>query len=52
MGTSEASHADLNPFDEDEIIAGPLPNIDPVLFDILKSEVASHLGTIDGYLVD
>jgi len=52
MGTSEASHADLNPFDEDEIIAGPLPNIDPVLFDILKSEVASHLGTIDGYLAD
>ncbi|MGA9333147.1 MAG: Hpt domain-containing protein [Rudaea sp.] len=29
---------------------GPLPNIDPVLFEILKSEVASHLGVIDAYL--
>ncbi|MEP6483834.1 MAG: Hpt domain-containing protein, partial [Rudaea sp.] len=44
--------ADINVFDENEIIAGPLPNIDPVLFDILKSEVASHLETIDGYLAD
>ncbi|HST28851.1 MAG TPA: Hpt domain-containing protein [Rudaea sp.] len=32
--------------------AGPLPNVDPVLFDILKSEVAAHLAAIDGYLSD
>ncbi|MET0232991.1 MAG: Hpt domain-containing protein, partial [Rhodanobacteraceae bacterium] len=30
--------------------AGPAPNIDPVLFDILKSEVAAHLGVIGDYL--
>jgi len=45
-----------NPFDaaafgsSPEIVAGPLPNIDPVLFDILQSEVTSHLGVIDDYL--
>ena len=33
-----------------EIVAGPLPNIDPVLFDILQSEVAAHLSVIDDYL--
>ena len=33
-----------------ELHAGPLPNIDPVLFDILKSEVAAHLGVIGDYL--
>ena len=33
-----------------EIVAGPLPNIDPVLFDILQSEVAGHLATIEDYL--
>ncbi len=33
-------------------VAGPLPNVDPVLFEILKSEVAAHLAAIDGYLVD
>ena len=33
-----------------ELEAGPLPNIDPVLFDILKSEVAAHLGVINDYL--
>ncbi len=31
---------------------GPLPNVDPVLFEILKSEVAAHLAAIDGYLAD
>ncbi|MBN8726632.1 MAG: Hpt domain-containing protein [Xanthomonadales bacterium] len=35
-----------------EIVAGPLPNIDPVLFDILQSEVAGHLATIEEYLAD
>ena len=33
-----------------ELVAGPLPNIDPVLFDILQSEVAAHLGVMDDYL--
>ena len=33
-----------------EVHAGPMPNIDPVLFDILKSEVAAHLGVIGDYL--
>jgi chemosensory pili system protein ChpA (sensor histidine kinase/response regulator) len=33
-----------------EIVPGPLPNVDPVLFDILQSEVAAHLGVIDDYL--
>ncbi len=33
-----------------ELEAGPAPNIDPVLFDILKSEVAAHLGVIGDYL--
>ncbi|MHB8679654.1 MAG: hybrid sensor histidine kinase/response regulator [Rudaea sp.] len=32
--------------------AGPLPNVDPVLFEILKSEVAAHLAAIDGYLAE
>lgn len=32
--------------------AEPLPNIDPVLFEILKSEVATHLGVIDGYVAE
>ncbi|MEO5560410.1 MAG: Hpt domain-containing protein, partial [Dokdonella sp.] len=33
-----------------EIIPGPLPNVDPVLFDILQTEVAAHLAVIDNYL--
>ncbi|HET7924138.1 MAG TPA: Hpt domain-containing protein, partial [Rhodanobacteraceae bacterium] len=33
-----------------EVHAGPAANIDPVLFDILKSEVAQHLGVIGDYL--
>jgi len=33
-----------------EVQAGPLPNVDPVLFDILQSEVAVHLGVIEDYL--
>jgi len=35
-----------------QVIAGPLPNIDPVLFDILQSEVAAHLGVADEYLAN
>lgn len=34
----------------DELVAGPLPNVDPVLFDILQSEVDAHLATIEDYL--
>ncbi len=49
---TDAVSADVNPFSDDEIVAGPLPNIDPVLFDILKSEVAAHLESIDGYLAE
>src|SRR5690606_20098340 len=33
-----------------EIIPGPWPNIDPVLFDILQSEVASHVQVIEEYV--
>jgi chemosensory pili system protein ChpA (sensor histidine kinase/response regulator) len=33
-----------------EVHPGPAANIDPVLFDILKSEVAQHLGVIGDYL--
>ncbi|MBN8481776.1 MAG: Hpt domain-containing protein, partial [Xanthomonadales bacterium] len=36
----------------DEIVAGPLPGLDPVLFDILKSETATHLGVVDEFLAD
>jgi chemosensory pili system protein ChpA (sensor histidine kinase/response regulator) len=36
----------------EELSAGPLPNIDPVLFDILRSEVSQHLAVIDNYLAD
>ena len=34
------------------IQASPLPNIDPVLFDILQAEVATHVGVIDEYLAE
>ena len=34
----------------DEIVAGPLPGLDPVLFDILKSETATHLAVVDDFL--
>ena len=39
-------------FEEDssEIVAGPLPGLDPVLFDILKSETAMHLSVVDDFL--
>lgn len=33
-----------------DVVRGQLPDIDPVLFDILQSEVATHLGTIEDYL--
>ncbi|MBA8882474.1 Hpt domain-containing protein [Dokdonella fugitiva] len=35
-----------------QVVAGPLPNIDPVLFDILQSEVAAHLGVVDEYVAN
>ncbi len=35
-----------------DIVAGPLPGLDPVLFDILKSETATHLGVVDDFLAD
>ncbi|HOX71074.1 MAG TPA: Hpt domain-containing protein [Dokdonella sp.] len=33
-----------------EIVAGPLPGLDPVLFDILKSETEMHLGVVEDFL--
>ncbi len=47
-----AAHAGGDPDSLAALAEGPLPNIDPVLFEILKSEVASHLGVIDVYLGD
>ncbi len=35
-----------------EIVAGPLPGLDPVLFDILKSETAMHLTVVDDFLAE
>jgi len=34
------------------LAASPLPNIDPVLFEILTSEVTTHLAVIDAYMVE
>ena len=33
-------------------ISSPLPHIDPLLYDIFTSEVAAHLGVMDGYVAD
>lgn len=34
------------------VSGSPLPNIDPVLYEIFTSEVASHLGVIDAFLAE
>ncbi|MDR3389170.1 MAG: Hpt domain-containing protein [Rudaea sp.] len=47
-----AAHAGGNLDEQMALSAEPLPNIDPVLFEILKSEVATHLGVIDGYVAE
>jgi chemosensory pili system protein ChpA (sensor histidine kinase/response regulator) len=47
-----AAHAGGDFAEQAAFAASPLPNIDPVLFEILKSEVAAHLGVIDGYLAE
>ncbi|HSN00142.1 MAG TPA: Hpt domain-containing protein [Rudaea sp.] len=47
-----AALAGGNAAEQAAFAAGPLPNVDPVLFEILKSEVAAHLAAIDGYLAD
>ncbi len=47
-----AVHAGGDRAEQAALAAGPLPSIDPVLFDILKSEVATHLAAIDGYLAE
>jgi chemosensory pili system protein ChpA (sensor histidine kinase/response regulator) len=47
-----AAHAGGDLAEQEALAAEPLPNIDPVLFDILKSEVSTHLGVIDGYLAE
>ena len=51
--TVAVANADIGPAFKSptpEIVAGPLPGLDPVLFEILKSEVAQHLESIDGFL--
>ena len=47
-----AAHAGGDLAEQMALAAEPLPNIDPVLFEILKSEVATHLAVIDGYVAD
>ena len=47
-----AAHAGGDLDEQIALSAEPLPNIDPVLFEILKSEVSTHLGVIDGYIAD
>ena len=47
-----AAHAGGDLAEQAALAASPLPNIDPVLFEILKSEVATHLDVIDGYLAE
>ncbi len=47
-----AAHAGGDLDEQISLSAEPLPNIDPVLFEILKSEVSTHLGVIDGYIAD
>ena len=47
-----AVHAGGDPDEQAALAASPLPNIDPVLFDILKSEVTTHLGVIDAYTAE
>ncbi|MBC6941197.1 MAG: hybrid sensor histidine kinase/response regulator [Xanthomonadales bacterium] len=42
--------AAFGPVPTPPLVASPLPNIDPVLFDILQTEVATHIGAIDDYL--
>ena len=42
--------AELEGERREEIVAGPLPGLDPVLFDILKSETAMHLAVVDEFL--
>ena len=47
-----AVHAGADRERQPVLASSPLPNIDPVLFEILKSEVAAHLGVIGSYLSD
>ena len=46
-GGSPRSHSSPRGAD---IVPGPLPGLDPVLFDILKSETEQHLGVVDDFL--
>ncbi|HVJ61428.1 MAG TPA: Hpt domain-containing protein, partial [Tahibacter sp.] len=48
--TQDAAFADVDAAELPS--AGPLPNIDPVLFDILKSEVSQHLAVVDAFVDD
>jgi chemosensory pili system protein ChpA (sensor histidine kinase/response regulator) len=52
LATGTLTEDTAAPTPRHELLAGPLPNIDPVLFDILQSEVAAHLGVVDEYLAN
>jgi chemosensory pili system protein ChpA (sensor histidine kinase/response regulator) len=47
-----AAHAGGDLTEQTALAESPLPNIDPVLFEILKSEVATHLAVIDNYVAE
>jgi chemosensory pili system protein ChpA (sensor histidine kinase/response regulator) len=47
-----AVHGGSDRAEPPSLASSSLPNIDPVLFEILKSEVAMHLGVIGSYLSD
>jgi chemosensory pili system protein ChpA (sensor histidine kinase/response regulator) len=48
--TETPTPVEFEPPTSPEIVAGPLPGLDPVLFDILKSETAMHLAVVDDFL--
>jgi len=51
--TPPPAEAAVDAFADEALPArSPLPNIDPVLYEIFTSEVASHLGVIDAFLAE
>ncbi|HET7777411.1 MAG TPA: Hpt domain-containing protein, partial [Rudaea sp.] len=51
--TPPQAEAAIDAFADEALPArSPLPNIDPVLYEIFTSEVASHLGVIDAFLAE
>jgi chemosensory pili system protein ChpA (sensor histidine kinase/response regulator) len=47
-----AAHAGADLGEQTALAARSLPSIDPVLYEILKSEVATHLAVIDSYVAE